>query len=60
MNKKNENPEHIQTETHLDPSEEPRLVIKTNLDPETSVEENPYYNENVKDVEEFTEYFDKT
>jgi hypothetical protein len=37
----------------------PMLVIKTNLDPKDSTEDNPYYkNKEQTDTEEFREYFE--
>lgn len=39
---------------------QPMLVIKTNLDPKDSTENNPYdQNGNIKDPEEFKDYFEK-
>lgn len=40
-------------------STSPKLVIKTNLDPKTVADENPYYRQQVNDEEEFTEYFEE-
>ncbi|MCC3358371.1 hypothetical protein [Bacillus sp. REN16] len=40
-------------------SDEPILVIKTNLDPKNATEENPYYNESESEKEEFTSYFEE-
>nr|WP_263327934.1 hypothetical protein [Neobacillus sp. Marseille-Q6967] len=38
----------------------PHLVIKTNLDPKTSTEKNPYYyGEQTKDPKEFQDYFEE-
>lgn len=40
-------------------TEEPMLVIKTNLDPKDSTENNPYYkNKEQTDTKEFREYFE--
>jgi hypothetical protein len=40
-------------------TEAPMLVIKTNLDPKDSTENNPYYkNKEQTDTEEFREYFE--
>ncbi|MFT4417228.1 hypothetical protein ACLM5H_25680 [Fredinandcohnia humi] len=41
-----------------DASDEPFLVIKTNLDPKSAVEENPYYKKSGSDEESFTSYFE--
>jgi len=41
------------------PSTSPKLVIKTNLDPKTVADENPYYRQQGNDEEEFTEYFEE-
>lgn len=41
------------------PSPEPMLVIKTNLDPKDVTEENPYLKNKPMDEEEFREYFDE-
>ncbi|MBT2688755.1 hypothetical protein J7I93_11225 [Bacillus sp. ISL-47] len=39
---------------------EPMLVIKTNLDPKNSTEDNPYYqNKEETDTEEFRDYFEE-
>lgn len=39
---------------------EPMLVIKTNLDPKDSTEDNPYYKNNLKtDVKDFRDYFEE-
>lgn len=39
---------------------EPMLVIKTNLDPKDSTEDNPYYqNKEETDTEEFRDYFEE-
>jgi hypothetical protein len=39
---------------------EPMLVIKTNLDPKSSLENNPYYrSKNAKASENFREYFEQ-
>ncbi|WP_394583993.1 hypothetical protein [Cytobacillus firmus] len=38
----------------------PTLVIKTNLDPKNSTEDNPYYkNKTETDTEEFRDYFEE-
>jgi hypothetical protein len=38
----------------------PMLVIKTNLDPKDSTEENPYYDmKKIKDPKAFKEFFDQ-
>lgn len=38
----------------------PTLVIKTNLDPENSTEDNPYFkNKAETDTEEFRDYFEE-
>lgn len=41
-----------------DASDDPVLVIKTNLDPRDVTEENPYYKGNQSNKEEFTSYFE--
>ncbi|MFS0823000.1 hypothetical protein ABC371_15335 [Bacillus sp. 1P02SD] len=41
-------------------SDEPILVIKTNLDPKNSTEENPYYKESESDDEEFSSFFEES
>lgn len=42
-------------------SDEPMLVIKTNLDPKNATEENPYYKESESDrKEEFTSFFEES
>lgn len=39
---------------------EPMLVIKTNLDPKDSTEDNPYYqNLGLTDTEQFRDYFEE-
>lgn len=38
---------------------EPILVIKTNLDPSDSTEENPYLQEKPKDTESFRAFFEE-
>jgi hypothetical protein len=39
---------------------EPMLVIKTNLDPKDSTEDNPYYkNKEETDTNEFRDYFEE-
>ncbi len=39
---------------------EPMLVIKTNLDPMDSTEDNPYYqNKGLTDTEKFRDYFEE-
>lgn len=43
-----------------DASDEPILVIKTNLDPKNATEENPYYKESESDKEEFTSFFEES
>jgi hypothetical protein len=44
-----------------DASDEPMLVIKTNLDPKNATEENPYYKESESDNrEEFTSFFEES
>ncbi|MEQ2525408.1 hypothetical protein EKG37_16020 [Robertmurraya yapensis] len=40
------------------PSPEPMLVIKTNLDPKDSTENNPYLQNEPEDKEEFQEFFE--
>ncbi|TKC19395.1 hypothetical protein [Robertmurraya kyonggiensis] len=40
------------------PSPEPMLVIKTNLDPKDSTENNPYLQNVAKDKEEVKEFFE--
>lgn len=38
----------------------PHLVIKTNLDPKNSTENNPYYhNEETKNPKQFRDYFEE-
>ncbi|WP_407639785.1 hypothetical protein [Bacillus sinesaloumensis] len=39
-------------------SDEPILVIKTNLDPKDATEDNPYFNESNR--EEFTSFFEES
>ncbi|WP_456278596.1 hypothetical protein [Bacillus sp. AK128] len=41
------------------PTEQPIFAIKTNLDPQSPEEENPYYSENIteKDRQKLDEYF---
>ncbi len=39
------------------PSPEPFLVIKTNLDPDHPTEENPYFVKGQSDKEKFSAYF---
>lgn len=40
------------------PATGPQLLIKTNLDPKDSTEENPYFtNDHLTDSEQFKEYF---
>lgn len=41
-------------------SDEPILVIKTNLDPKNATEENPYYKESETNEEEFTSFFEES
>jgi hypothetical protein len=44
----------------VESSTSPMLVIKTNLDPKDSVENNPYYHdEEPKDPKEFKAYFEE-
>lgn len=41
-------------------TEAPMLVIKTNLDPEDSTVDNPYYkNKDLTDTKEFRDYFNE-
>ncbi|WP_042342388.1 hypothetical protein [Bacillus timonensis] len=40
-------------------SDEPILVIKTNLDPKNVTEDNPYYKKSTTNEEEFTSYFEE-
>ncbi|MEH7380726.1 hypothetical protein V7138_09625 [Bacillus sp. JJ1533] len=42
-----------------DASDEPILVIKTNLDPKNVTEDNPYYRKSKSDEEEFTSFFEE-
>ncbi|MEH7236538.1 hypothetical protein [Bacillus sp. JJ1562] len=41
-------------------SDEPILVIKTNLDPKNATEDNPYYKESKSNEEEFTSFFEES
>jgi len=41
-----------------EPSIEPKLAIKTNLDPKDVTEENPYFSEENKNNEELKEFFE--
>jgi hypothetical protein len=41
-------------------SDEPMLVIKTNLDPQNATQENPYYKETGSNQEEFSSYFEES
>ncbi|WP_110927885.1 hypothetical protein [Bacillus massiliglaciei] len=46
---------------YIEPSDSPKLVIKTNLDPDSTVEENPYREKNEAPLTpSFKEYFDET
>jgi hypothetical protein len=41
-----------------EPSDTPSLVIKTNLDPKSPTENNPYIvDQNIKDEKKFNQYF---
>ncbi|WP_078546157.1 hypothetical protein [Litchfieldia alkalitelluris] len=39
------------------PSPEPSLVIKTNLDPVNAIDDNPYFVKGKSDEQEFSSYF---
>ena len=39
-----------------EPTDEPTLVIRTNLDPKKPTEDNPYYRSNT-DIDKFNKYF---
>lgn len=43
----------------VEPSDEPALVIKTNLDPRDPTVENPYFSKDTKDKEVFNDFFDE-
>lgn len=61
MAKKNEQmPDFKQLNDRLiaNPTDEPTLVIKTNLDPKDPTEDNPYYSHNT-DKEKFNDYFEE-
>lgn len=57
---KKDTPDFKQLEDRViaDPSPEPMLVIKTNLDPTDSTENNPYLQSEPEDKEEFQEFFE--
>ena len=61
LKSKKDMPDFKQLEDRViaNPSPEPMLVIKTNLDPKDVTEENPYLKNKPIDEEEFREYFDE-
>lgn len=61
MKSKKDMPDFKQLEDRViaEPSPEPMLVIKTNLDPKDITEENPYLKDKPIDEKEFREYFEE-
>jgi hypothetical protein len=62
MNKREENKDmpdfqHLNDRIIANPSPEPSIVIKTNLDPKEPTDENPYFIEGKSDEEKFSSYF---
>jgi hypothetical protein len=59
-NRKNNLPDFKELNDRLiaESSSEPSLVIKTNLDPKDSTDENPYYKEGQSEKDKFTSYFE--
>lgn len=59
-NKKMPDFDHLNDRIIQERPSEPMLVIKTNLDPKDSTENNPYYhNDNVKNPKAFKEFFEE-
>jgi hypothetical protein len=61
LKSKKDMPDFKQLEDRViaEPSPEPMLVIKTNLDPKNVTEENPYLKDQPIDEKEFREYFEE-
>lgn len=62
MDKKKSMPDFDSLDDRIiaDPPSEPMLVIKTNLDPKDSTENNPYFtNKSDKDTKAFREFFEE-
>ncbi|WP_160719899.1 hypothetical protein [Bacillus sp. USDA818B3_A] len=59
-NKKMPDFEQLNDRVILESTPTPMIVIKTNLDPKSAAENNPYYqDEEVKDPKAFKDYFEE-